>query len=210
MNNYTMEYENYEIGGEVVTIPVPRSYKDCFILAQSDMYRHQGYLCSIWRMLYYCMTGRTIAFYFWFRMTCHKGFLYPITKFFLKRFQKRYGIQIYTSTKIGYGLYIGHFFGTLVHTTSVIGNNVNLFHFTSIGSNGGRGAYIGNYVHVGPSVSMVGALNVGSKSSIGVGSVVTKDVPPCATVAGVPAKVLTTEHPARFIHNPYEFDKNIF
>ena len=32
-----MEYENYEIGGEVVTIPVPRSYKDCFILAQSDM-----------------------------------------------------------------------------------------------------------------------------------------------------------------------------
>ena len=125
------------------------------------------------------------------------------------RIQRRCGLQLYPKTKVGYGLYIGHFFGTLVHTESVIGNNVNLFHLTSIGSNGGRGAYIGNYVHVAPSVSMVGALNIGSKSAIGAGSVVTKDVPPCATVAGVPSKVLTYDYPARFIHNPYEFDKNV-
>jgi acetyltransferase-like isoleucine patch superfamily enzyme len=48
---------------------------------------------------------------------------------------------------------------------------------------------VGNDVWTGHNVNIMGGVNVGDGAIIGAGSVVTKDVPPYAIVAGVPATV---------------------
>lgn len=56
--------------------------------------------------------------------------------------------------------------------------------------NNGRACCIGNDVWIGSNVIIMGAVTIGDGSVIGTGAVVTKDVPPYAIVAGVPAKII--------------------
>ena len=89
----------------------------------------------------------------------------------------------------------------VVNGGTVIGNNVNLSQFLSIGTNHETPAIIGDNVYIGPHVSIVEDVKIGSNSTIGAGAVVTKDVPENATVAGVPAMVLNYNSPGRYINN---------
>jgi acetyltransferase-like isoleucine patch superfamily enzyme len=57
---------------------------------------------------------------------------------------------------------------------------------------------IGNDVWIGHAAIIMDGLKIGDGAVIGAGAVVTKNVPPYAVVAGVPAKILK-----------YRFDKNI-
>ena len=50
-------------------------------------------------------------------------------------------------------------------------------------------ATIGNDVWTGHNVNIMSGVNVGDGAVIGAGSIVTKDVPPYAIVAGVPATI---------------------
>lgn len=54
---------------------------------------------------------------------------------------------------------------------------------------------VGNDVWIGTRVTLLGALHIGDGAIIGTGSVVTKDVPPYAVVAGNPAKILHYRFP---------------
>jgi acetyltransferase-like isoleucine patch superfamily enzyme len=45
---------------------------------------------------------------------------------------------------------------------------------------------------IGSGVTLLGGICIGENAIVGAGSVVTKDVPPAATVAGNPAKILTS------------------
>lgn len=67
----------------------------------------------------------------------------------------RGGNRIPKSVKIGYGLYIGHGGPVIINPTAVIGNNVNLSQFTTIGSNEGKAAIIGDNVYIGPQVVLL-------------------------------------------------------
>lgn len=49
---------------------------------------------------------------------------------------------------------------------------------------------VGNDVWIGTRVMIIGGVNIGDGAVIGAGAVVTKDVPPFAVVAGVPAKLI--------------------
>lgn len=118
--------------------------------------------------------------------------------------------MIEPQTKIGYGLYIGHCFGIIVNPTAIIGNNVNLSQFTTIGSNNGKAAIIGDKVYVGPNVCIVEDVTIGNGVCIGAGAVVVKDVPMKSTVAGCPAVVVSGKSSERFIKNEYTLDDEKF
>ncbi|MGZ7455176.1 serine acetyltransferase, partial [Vibrio parahaemolyticus] len=78
---------------------------------------------------------------------------------------------------------------------------VNLSQFTTIGSNHGQAAYIGNNVYIGPNVCLIEDVNIGDNVKIGAGAVVTRDIPENSTCAGVPAKVLKVdEKPNNYIN----------
>lgn len=125
----------------------------------------------------------------------------------LNRLSRKYGLQIPRNTQIGYGLYIGHGIGIVINPTTIIGNNCNLSQFTTIGSNHGKAAIIGDNVYIGPSVCIVENVIIGNNVTIGAGAVVVKDVPDNATVAGCPARVVSYKTPGRYIHNRYIIEK---
>ena len=77
--------------------------------------------------------------------------------------------------------------------------------FTTIGSNEGKAALIGNNVYIGPSVCLVEDVIIGSDTCIGAGAVVTKDVPKGMTAVGVPAKVIGVNKHRYYITNRWEY-----
>ena len=60
-----------------------------------------------------------------------------------------------------------------------------------------RVKYIGDDVWIGRNVIILPGANVGSHCIIGAGAVVTKDVPDCAVVGGVPAKIIRMRNEGR-------------
>ena len=136
----------------------------------------------------------------WFRWASH-GVWGPVGKIFHQLAMRRTGIWIQACTEIGYGLYIGHGIGLVVNPTAKIGNNCNLSQFMTIGANNGKAAVIGDNVYIGPSVCIVEDVEIGDNATIGAGAVVVKDVPENATVAGVPAKIVSYKSPGRYIGN---------
>ncbi len=200
-----MEYKSIKVGVNEIKIPIPTSYRDCFVLIQSDYYRYVGKVVPVWKIWLKSFMSISASFHLWFRFAQYrKGLFYYYSMWRYRRISNRLGLQISPRINVGAGFYIGHFFGTIVNPTAIIGNNVNLSQFTTIGSNKGRAAIIGDNVYVGPSVCLVEEVCVCCNSSIGAGAVVVKDVPENATVAGVPARVLNYDNPGRFVNRRWD------
>jgi len=178
-----------------------QNYKECWRYIKSDYTRYGG-ISSILRIIGEIILVRNHCFVytFWWRLSKVQGWLYPIARYKHWRMTKKYGIQIPLAVSIGYGFYIGHGVGVIINPTAVIGNNVNISQFTTIGAHG-QAAQIGDNVYIGPSVCIVNNVKVFNNSSIGAGAVVVKDVPENSTVAGVPAKVLNYDEPGRYVNN---------
>ena len=166
---------------------------------KSDVYRYFG-KCSIGFIIRYYFKSYMVRFHVALRMRHGSGIVKFIGRILWRLNKTKRTIQIDPNMEIGYGLYIGHGGPLVVSSSAVIGNNVNLSQFTTIGSNHGKAAQIGDFTYIGPNVCIVEDVKVGSNSTIGAGTVVTKDVPENATVAGVPAKVLNYNNPGRFVN----------
>ena len=169
---------------------------------KSDLYRLYGN-CSISSFGLAYLKYPSFRFLVAFRLAKSGGVEGLIGKV-LWRFRDRLRIQIPLQTKIGYGLYIGHNGPVIINGSAVIGNNVNLSQFTTIGSNSDQAAEIGDNTYIGPNVCIVGHVRIGSNVSIDAGSVVTKDIPDNATAAGNYAKILNYDNPGRFVHRRWK------
>ncbi len=203
-----MEFKKYTIAGKEVLIPVPKSYADCAELIRSDSFRHNGRNDSLFRIWLGSFSRISIGFSFWFRLAQYrKGWIYPFAKLMVKRYKKGYGLFIPPSTVVGYGLYIQHCCGIIVNPTAVIGNNVNIGQFTTIGATTQRAAMIGDEVYMGPGVSVVDDVEIGSNACIGAGAVVVKNVEPSAVVGGVPAKPLRVAEQPKLVYNIWPVEK---
>jgi serine O-acetyltransferase len=105
-----------------------------------------------------------------------------------------FGVDIHPGAKIGRGIMIDHAHSIVIGETAVVGDNVSMLHSVTLGgtgkADGDRHPKIENGVLIGAGAKVLGNITVGYCSRIAAGSVVLKDIPPCRTVAGVPAKVV--------------------
>ena len=104
------------------------------------------------------------------------------------------GIEIHPGAKIGDGLFIDHGTGIVIGETAEIGKNVTLYQGVTLGGTGKetgkRHPTIGNNVVIATGAKVLGSFKVGDHAKIGAGSVVLKEVPPYATVVGIPGRVV--------------------
>lgn len=200
-----MKIEKYNLESSQVCIPIPENYKDCLTLIKSDRYRKTGKELSSMSVILNGLKHFNSDILFWFRLSQYKkGILWAICRLMYAHVSQRYQIQIPASTKIGYGLTLGHRTCMVINGGTIIGNNVNLSQFINIGTNHKTPAIIGDNVYIAPHVSIVEDVKINNNATIGAGSVVTRNVPENATVAGVPAKVLNYDNPARYILHRWE------
>ena len=104
------------------------------------------------------------------------------------------GIEIHPGACIGKGFFIDHGDGVVIGETTVIGDNVTLYHGVTLGGtgkeSGKRHPTLGDNVMVSSGAKVLGNINIGNNVKIGAGSVVIKDVPDNCTVVGVPGHIV--------------------
>lgn len=120
--------------------------------------------------------------------------LFLIAKIFLRQMSYKYGIDMYSSTVIGKGFYIGHFGGIVINGGVVFGENVNISQGVTIGKiNEGRikgNPEIGNNVWIGANSVLVGGIKIGNNVSIAPCTFVNFDVPDYSLVMGSPGVIV--------------------
>jgi serine O-acetyltransferase len=104
------------------------------------------------------------------------------------------GIEIHPAAKIGRRFFIDHGMGVVIGETSVIGDNVFIYHGVTLGGlstkKGKRHPTIEDNVVIGAGAQVLGPVTVGRNTKIGSGSVVLQEVPEYSTVIGVPGRVV--------------------
>ena len=125
--------------------------------------------------------------------------LFGMRLFFLARAVNHWSrfvtaIDIHPGAKIGRDLFIDHGF-SVIGETAVIGDNVTIYQCVTLGGTnptngvaGKRHPTIEDDVVIGSGAQILGPITVGRGATIAANAVVTKDVPPGATMVGIPAK----------------------
>ena len=110
------------------------------------------------------------------------------------RSSEQFGIDIHPGAKVGKGIMIDHAHSIVIGETAVVGDNVSMLHSVTLGGTGkeheDRHPKIGDGVLIGAGAQVLGNIRVGHCTRIAAGSVVLEEVPPCKTVAGVPARIV--------------------
>ncbi len=107
---------------------------------------------------------------------------------------RRTGIEIHPGAVIGKGFFIDHGSGVIIGETTIIGDNVTLYHGVTLGGTGKetgkRHPTLCDNVMVSAGAKVIGSFTIGENSKIGAGSVVLEEVPPNCTVVGVPGRIV--------------------
>jgi len=111
------------------------------------------------------------------------------------------GVEIHPGATIGRRLVIDHGTGVVIGETSIIGDDVTLYHGATLGGvspavdteaqiNTKRHPTLGNGVIIGSGAQLLGPITVGDGARVGANAVVHRDVPPGMTAVGIPARIV--------------------
>ena len=102
--------------------------------------------------------------------------------------------DIHPAVPMGKGVFFDHATGIVIGMTAVIEDDVSILQGVTLGGtgkeHGDRHPKIRRGVLIGAGAKILGNIEVGHCARVAAGSVVLKAVPPCSTVAGVPARVV--------------------
>ncbi len=114
--------------------------------------------------------------------------------FLQNRISAVFAVDIHPAARIGQGIMFDHATGIVIGETAVIEDDVSIMQSVTLGGTGKAGGdrhpKVGKGVLIGAGAKILGNIHVGECAKIGAGSVVLKDVPARASVAGVPAKIV--------------------
>ncbi|HWT29723.1 MAG TPA: serine O-acetyltransferase [Propylenella sp.] len=103
-------------------------------------------------------------------------------------------VDINPAVPMGRGIFIDHATGVVIGATAVIEDDVSILQNVTLGGTGkergDRHPKIRRGVLIGAGAKILGNIEVGHCSRVAAGSVVLQPVPPNATVAGVPARIV--------------------
>ena len=156
--------------------PAARNALEIFLTAQG--------LHAIW--------GYRIAHFFWkIKLKLVARILSGLARFFT-------GVEIHPGATIGKRFMIDHGSGVVIGETTVIGNDVLIYHQVTLGGTGNesgarRHPCICDHVMIAAGAKVLGNIKVGIGSKIGANAVVLKDVPPYSTAVGLPARFIQNE-----------------
>lgn len=126
--------------------------------------------------------------------------------FFLGRFVSQFsrfvtGIEIHPGARIGKRFFIDHGMGVVIGETAEIGDDVTIYHGVTLGGvtwdKVKRHPTLEDRVVIGSGAKVLGPFTVGRGAKIGSNSVVVKEVPPNATVVGIPGKIVLAPEAAK-------------
>ncbi len=110
------------------------------------------------------------------------------------------GVSIGDRVTVGPGLLMNHGH-VVIDGTTTIGPLCSVAPFVTIGLNTGGpdvsfdGPTLGRFVFIGTGAKLLGPITIGDNARIGANAVVLSDVPADSTAVGVPARVISHEHP---------------
>ena len=102
------------------------------------------------------------------------------------------GVEIHPGAVLGRRFFIDHGMGVVIGETAVIGDDVLMFHTSTLGgrsmTKGKRHPTVGDRVVIGAGAKILGPILIGDDVQIGANAVVVKDVDAGSVVVGVPGK----------------------
>ena len=123
-----------------------------------------------------------------------------LAHFLQSRVSEMFAVDIHPAVPVGRGVFIDHGTGLVVGETAVIGNDVSILHEVTLGGTGkergDRHPKVRDGVLLCAGAKVLGNVEIGRGAKVGAGSVVLSNVPPRATVAGVPARIVARSHGA--------------
>jgi serine O-acetyltransferase len=124
-----------------------------------------------------------------------------------------FNTDIHPAVPFGRGIFLDHATGLVIGRTAVVEDDVSMLQEVTLGGTGketgDRHPKVRRGVLIGAGAKILGNIEIGACSKVAAGSVVLHAVPPNATVAGVPAKVIGQagcKEPARSMDQTFADD----
>ncbi len=103
-------------------------------------------------------------------------------------------MEIHPGATIGQGVFIDHGMGVVIGETAEVGDRCLLYQGVTLGGtgkdHGKRHPTLANNVVIGAGAKVLGAIEVGTNTRVGAGSVVVRNVEADCTVVGIPGRVI--------------------